>query len=353
LDVWGKNAIEQWIDIMIPPNQEILDIVKQHDHFVRIADVEEHIQSIEQENHQNLSLKRQAFFDYFPNWEQILEWLVQQNAIHSDITQLFDVGNTYLGTAIRGIKISTGSPRRSVILQAGIHAREWITVTSTLYIIQQLLTLRPPVLDQLDFYIVPVFNVDGYSYTHTNERLWRKSRQPNSGSTCIGTDLNRNYAYEWGGGGASPSPCSDTYRGASAGSTPELQEMTRWMSTVPNPLFYLDIHCCGAMFMSAWGYTEVLPPSQDYNRMNSIMQVARSALRTENDHIYSIGSIANTIYIASGSSVDYSYTNLDVVASFTVEVFGSGFVAPISSILPLGREIYNCVYSVSNYLINT
>jgi len=105
--------------------------------------------------------------------------------------------------------------------------------------------------------------------------------------------------------------------------------------------------------MSSWGYTYTLPPAQDYSRMDSIMQVARSALRTENDNIYSIGSIANTIYIASGNSVDDAYTNLGVLASFTVEVYGSGFVAPVSSILPLGREIYNGVYSVSDYLINS
>ena len=28
-------------------------------------------------------------------------------------------------------------------------------------------------------------------------RLWRKSRMDNPGSACIGTDLNRNYDYDW------------------------------------------------------------------------------------------------------------------------------------------------------------
>ena len=28
-------------------------------------------------------------------------------------------------------------------------------------------------------------------------RAWRKNRQPNAGSTAIGTDLNRNYGYRW------------------------------------------------------------------------------------------------------------------------------------------------------------
>lgn len=36
-------------------------------------------------------------------------------------------------------------------------------------------------------------------------------------------DLNRNYGYQWGGGGSSGEACLDTYRGASADSEPETQ----------------------------------------------------------------------------------------------------------------------------------
>ena len=28
-------------------------------------------------------------------------------------------------------------------------------------------------------------------------RLWRKNRKPNKSNSCIGTDLNRNFAYKW------------------------------------------------------------------------------------------------------------------------------------------------------------
>ena len=37
----------------------------------------------------------------------------------------------------------------------------------------------------------PVLNVDGFVYTHTNSRMWRKTRRPNANSNCIGTDPNR------------------------------------------------------------------------------------------------------------------------------------------------------------------
>ena len=39
-------------------------------------------------------------------------------------------------------------------------------------------------------YILPIANPDGYEYTKT-DRFWRKTRSPNEGSICIGTDPNR------------------------------------------------------------------------------------------------------------------------------------------------------------------
>ena len=86
-------------------------------------------------------------------------------------------------------------------------------------------------------YILPVANPDGYLYTQTTNRMWRKTRKPNGGLwdlvpfdkcygvSCttgtsvpetvlcvLGTDPNRNFAYGWGTGGSSANPCSATYR---------------------------------------------------------------------------------------------------------------------------------------------
>lgn len=79
-------------------------------------------------------------------------------------------------------------------------------------------------LDKLDFYVLPVINIDGYVYTWTNvstffflivgkvscqnillvliydplqDRMWRKTRSKNAGSICYGTDPNRNFDAGW------------------------------------------------------------------------------------------------------------------------------------------------------------
>ena len=86
-------------------------------------------------------------------------------------------------------------------------------------------------LDHYDFYLVPFHNPDGFSYTQTNDRLWRKNRQPRPelNTTCLGTDGNRNWKFEWDAtppdGGSTPDPCGQTYRGQAPGDTPEKWEI--------------------------------------------------------------------------------------------------------------------------------
>jgi len=349
LDIWATNALEKWMDIMIPPNEDIAKIIKQHSHVVHIEDVEEHIQSVESQNYQNRTQKRQVFFDYFPTYDELSEWLYVQIDLHPQTSELFVIGQTSQGNPIRGIKIYNNngpSPKKSVFIQGGIHARGWITVTTALYAVQELLN-DASVVNDFDFYIVPVLNVDGYIYSRT-QRLWRKNRQTNSGSSCIGIDLNRNYNYGWGRGGASTDPCSDIYMGTAPNSALEVASVSRFISSLNEVVFFLDIHCYGAMWMSPWGYTYDYPP--DYSLMYPVMEVARSAVRAVNGNVYAIGTSANVIYIAAGGSDDSAYGDYNVIPSFTVEILGNTFVTPPTQILLLAQEIWNGIDSVAEFL---
>jgi carboxypeptidase A4 len=102
------------------------------------------------------------------------------------------------------------------------------------YIIQELVENRDgnTWADNLDFYIVPVVNPDGYEYTHSGMRLWRKNRKDPQLGRCAGTDLNRNFGYKWGGAGSSKDRCQEIYAGSAPFSEPETQAIRDFVTNL-------------------------------------------------------------------------------------------------------------------------
>lgn len=71
--------------------------------------------------------------------------------------------------SIQRFIFSQGNP--TIFIESTIHAREWITVATATYILNELLTSSDPAIkdlaDNYDWVFVPVTNVDGYAYTHS------------------------------------------------------------------------------------------------------------------------------------------------------------------------------------------
>lgn len=73
------------------------------------------------------------------------------------------------------------SKKAVILIDAGIHAREWCSISAALYCISQLtenLMKNKILLQNFDFVIVPVVNVDGYEYSRTmvrTEKLFTES----------------------------------------------------------------------------------------------------------------------------------------------------------------------------------
>ncbi|KAJ3078247.1 Carboxypeptidase A4, partial [Quaeritorhiza haematococci] len=270
------------------------------------------------------------------------------------VSQL-QVGTTWMGNPITAVEFGTGS--QTILFHGGIHAREWISPAVSTYLAWALAT--DPAAEKLrsrfKFVIIPVLNVDGYAHTRSSSsnRFWRKNRQPNAGSSCVGTDANRNFGTAWGKPGASGSPCSDTYWGASAFSTAEAKAVKDFVETRGDVISYIDFHAYSQIWMFAWGYTcnERAP---DYDTLKKGGKIAVDALRRINQIDYTDGPICNTIYQASGSSVDWVYGPGKVKYTYTVELRDkgrNGFVLPARDIVPSGKETYAGVLALWTWMM--
>ncbi|KAK5981948.1 hypothetical protein GCK32_020776 [Trichostrongylus colubriformis] len=115
---------------------------------------------------------------------------------------------------------------------------------------------------KFDWYIIPEANPDGYEYSRTSDRLWRKTRSRNVtvNKWCVGADANRNWGHRWGEAGANRSPCSNIYAGSRPFSEPEivgLRDLVTWQ--IPNLVIYASLHSYGQLLLSPWGYTQARP----------------------------------------------------------------------------------------------
>lgn len=117
---------------------------------------------------------RSLRWDTYYSLNHINNWLDDIIASHSNVASLIIGGQSYEGRQIRGVKISHGSGKRAIFIESGIHAREWITVATTNYIIDQLLRSSnediQAIVREYDWYIFPVTNPDGYVWSFDGVR---------------------------------------------------------------------------------------------------------------------------------------------------------------------------------------
>lgn len=85
--------------------------------------------------------------------------------------QLESIGTSLEGRELIFAKVSS-NPNASnpvILIDGGIHAREWIAPATVLYILQELVEneANRDLLASIDWYLLPVLNPDGYDFSHT------------------------------------------------------------------------------------------------------------------------------------------------------------------------------------------
>ena len=250
---------------------------------------------------------------------------------------------------IWAIKISNNpsvdDPAKGDVIFVGLHhAREWVTVETSLYIADELLSSyssSPQIqanINATQIWIIPVVNPDGYVYTWETYRLWRKNRRDN-GDGSYGVDLNRNWGYQWGlNSGSSPYSTDDTYRGTAPFSEPEVNELQNFIDARNNLKCLITYHSYSELFLRPWSYTLNDPPGESTLRSIALRNIDRIA--AVHGHSYQ----EDIWYTASGETTDYLWGEKRV-AAFTPELrpsssSGGGFELPPSQIIPCAQENY-------------
>ncbi|XP_071540497.1 carboxypeptidase B-like [Panulirus ornatus] len=356
VDVWSLRKNEKnfqyQIDVLTPPaaEQKVRQVFT--DHNLKYQEVIGDLQSaidMEQKDDELFAWNRPMHpmtwekYHSVDDMNQYLEYLQGQ---YPNLVTVLDIGQSFENRTLHVVKVSSGPDKPAIWIDAGIHAREWIAPATAMYILHRLVEFSwedPDLIKQFNWYIMPLVNPDGYEYSRHNDRLWRKTRSTNSKQPkCLGTDANRNFGHEWFTGGSSDDPCSLIYAGEHPFSEPETRAIRDFLMKHRKELkVYLSLHAYAQMWLLPWGHKK--EHLSDYQDLYDVGKIAIQAIKNVSSTKYSIGSIPDVLYVASGSSGDFAKGVAGIRYAYTLELRDSGkygFILPREQIEPTGIETY-------------
>lgn len=248
-------------------------------------------------------------------------WAAADSTIHLD-----SIGATVEGRPILAVKIGPAAddPARPNVLFMGTHhAREWVSTAVAMKLIRWLAdSASPALLGARDVWVIPVENPDGYQYSFTTERFWRKNRRLN-GDGSYGVDPNRNYPAFWGMDdlGSSPNPGTEIYRGTSPGSEPETQAIIAFHAAHP-PVLSISYHTFSGLVLYPYGFRtgEQAPDLPLYRALagTDLAPAVHDGVPGSNVTHYHPGPGWH-LYPTNGEYTDWAYRAHGTIA-FTVEL---------------------------------
>lgn len=110
----------------------------------------------------------------YDEYKQILGDMAKS---HANIMKTLSIGQTYEKRDIPVVVLSKANSHNNiVIIECGIHAREWISPAFCLWVIDDFLRNKTDLLTHFEFHLFPIVNADGYIHTWKRQRIWRKNR---------------------------------------------------------------------------------------------------------------------------------------------------------------------------------
>ncbi|XP_031621115.1 carboxypeptidase B-like [Contarinia nasturtii] len=346
-----KSAIESVRQILNKNNIE---------YSVRVDDMQKRIEEESSQLYGEESLygnnNKSLTWDAYYSFDDILLFLDKLVEKYPNLCSLETIGYSHENRPLKVLKISNGnSGNKAIWIDGGIHAREWISPASVTYIVNDLVenwNNQPAYIQNVNWYVLPVHNPDGYEYTRKSDRMWRKNRSKNNNNHCLGVDLNRNYGYKWGGKGTSSNPCSEIYAGSGPFSEPESTAVKNFVETSEENFdAFLTFHSYGQWILYPWGYENHIP-TEDRDDLDSAGRQAAKSMKAVDKQVYTVGNSADLLYAAAGGSDDWG-KSVGIKYSYTIELRDKGrygFVLPPKYILATAKEAHAFVFTFAQII---
>ncbi|MBN1797401.1 MAG: hypothetical protein JW822_02420 [Spirochaetales bacterium] len=269
-----------------------------------------------------------GFFNNYPDLEQTEQFTTYLSRKYPHLVKLHALGLTAEGRTIWALHIGSDkypqSHKPALLFTGLVHSDEWISLPVILYLVHKFTSTYEydqdiqHIMDRASLWFIPVVNPDGYVYSRSGDRNWRKNRA-RYGNSFSGVDINRNFDVMWDiKGGFSKDPASRFYRGPSPASEPETKALQELAARVHFQAA-VDFHSFGQYILYPNGYSRTQCPDDELFRQ----MAARMAQEIINDG----GSVYTPLQMCriypkalpSGTLMDYLYATYHTLA-FTIEL---------------------------------
>ncbi len=366
-DCWAEQSGVGPQDWRIPPGGLAVLDAAGIEYTIAIPDLEAHLEAARQRVTAHNALLATGQIDdpsWFTDFKTYDQYTAQIDALvtqRPDMVTKFTLGTSLEGRTIHGMRLNgpgvTPGTRPMVVLNSMQHAREWLAGMTTMWVADFSVNNYGVdsdvsfLLDNFEVVIVPIVNVDGYVYTWTSNRLWRKTRR-NNGDGSFGVDPNRNWAANWGGVGSSGTTSSDTYRGPFVFSEPETTALSNFVLANPQVCVAVDTHTYAQNILSGIGWTYDRPDDEALQRGS--MRAINAGMHSSSTKTYLTGPGSAVLYFTSGGAKDW-YGDTAGALGWTIELrpdegFEGGFEPSPAEILPTGREYFRGIASLARFL---